>query len=66
MESLKNPWIPCPKTQLVEEEQRQEKILEEVPEHTVVINFDSTNYKNPSAYLLVTLRNIIFLKLITN
>lgn len=56
MESLKNPWIPCPKTTIVEEEERHEKVLENIPTNTVEINFESTNFKDQTAYLLVSLR----------
>lgn len=55
MESLKNPWIPCPKVQHIEEEESKEKVLEDIPDNTIVISFDSTNYKNHRAYLSVNL-----------
>ena len=60
MESLKNPWIPCPKTTIVEEEERHEKVLENIPANTVEINFESTNFKDQTAYLLVSLRTNLF------
>ena len=62
MDSLKNPWIPCPKTTMVEEEERHEKFLDNIPVNSVDINFESTNYKNDQAHLLVNLRKIIYFK----
>jgi len=56
MDSLKNPWIPCPKTNIIEEEERHEKILDSIPQNSVEIIIESTNFK-PSAYLRVDLSN---------
>lgn len=55
MENLKNPWIPPPKTIIVEEEERHEKVIENIPVNTVDISFDSTNFRDQTAYLLVSL-----------
>lgn len=55
MENLKNPWIPCPKTSIVEEEEKLEKINEDIPDHSIEISLDSTNFKEEGAYLLVNL-----------
>ncbi len=61
MESLKNPWIPCPKINMVEEEERIEKINEKIPLNTVELDFESTNFENNAAHLLVNLGNFYFI-----
>lgn len=63
MDNLKNTWVPCPLTTMVEEEEKIEKLNENIPEHSIEISLDSTNYKEESAYLLVNLSKI-FIKLI--
>ena len=58
MDNIKNPWIPCHLTNIVEEEEKIEKINEKINEQCIEINLDKTNYKNESAYLLVSLSKL--------
>jgi len=60
MDSLKNPWIPCPKINMIEEEEKKEKIIESIPINTVELNFESTNFRDQNAYLLVNLSKNLF------
>lgn len=55
METLKNPWIPCPLYTFVEEEEKVEKILEDIPQNVVQIDLESCDYDKKDAYIYVNL-----------
>jgi len=62
-EYAKNPWVPAPLYSYVEEEEKVEKINEEIEPFHVDIYLGNTNYDKSNAYLHVLLR--IYLSIIT-
>lgn len=60
MEKLKNPWIPCPQYQYVDEDEKIEKILEEIPINVLIVNIDGCSYDKNDAYITLSLRKNIF------
>jgi hypothetical protein len=55
METLKNEWIPCPQYSFIDEEEKIEKILEDVPQNAIQIDIESTTYDKTDAYIQVIL-----------
>ncbi len=55
VETSKNPWTPCPLYSFIEEEEKIEKTLEEVPQNAVQIEIESTTYDKSDAYIQVNL-----------
>jgi hypothetical protein len=55
-EYAKNPWVPAPLYSYVEEEEKVEKINEEIEPFHVDIYFGNTTYDKSNAYLHVILR----------
>ena len=56
-EKFKDKWIPAPEYRLVEEEDRVEKINNDIPENTIRIHIGKTDYDKDNAYLKVKLVN---------
>jgi len=57
-EMVKNEWTPCPMYIMSEEEDREEKINEDVEENQVIIHFKKTNYDKTNVYIGVTICKI--------
>ena len=55
MTDLKNPWIPIPQFSIIEEEEKNEKILKEIPENILQINLNSCNYDKKDSFILINL-----------
>ncbi len=55
MTDLKNQWIPPPQYAFLEEEEKKEKILYDIPENNIQINFESCNYDKLDAYCYISL-----------
>jgi hypothetical protein len=54
----KNPWVPAPLYSFVEEEEKTEKINEEIEPMTVEIHIGKSNYDKDNAYLYITMSKI--------
>ena len=52
---MKNEWTPCPLYTFVEEEEKVEKIYEEVAANAVQIVFETCTYDKTDAYIQVQL-----------
>ncbi len=63
VETSKNPWTPCPLYTYTDEEEKIEKILEEIPQNVVQVHIESCNYDKDDAYVYVSLGIIIFYKI---
>ena len=59
VETSKNPWTPCPLYSFAEEEEKIEKILEDIPQNAVQIDIDSTTYDKDDAYIYISLGKFI-------
>ncbi len=55
-EFAKNPWVPAPLYSHVEEEEKIEKINEEVPQYAVDLHIGKSTYDKTKAFLEVKLR----------
>lgn len=55
MLDLKKLWVPCPQYVFIEEEEKKEKIVFDIPENTLQINLESCNYDKRDAYVYVSL-----------
>lgn len=55
VETSKNPWTPCPLYTFIDEEEKIEKILEDIPQNAVQITIESTTYDKQDAYIYVSL-----------
>lgn len=53
MQDFKNQWIPCPQYAFLEEEEKKEKILFDIPANNLQINLESCDYDKPDAYLSI-------------
>lgn len=61
VETSKNPWTPCPLYSFVEEEEKIEKVLEDIPQNAVQIHIESTDYDKLDAYIYVSLGKFIII-----
>jgi len=55
LEFLKDEWIPVPQTEIKKQEEKVEKINEDVKENIIVITIGNTNITNNTSRILVTL-----------
>ena len=55
MADLKNQWIPPPQYAFLEEEEKKERVLFEIPENHLQINLESCNYDKQDAYCFIAL-----------
>jgi hypothetical protein len=53
MLDFKNQWIPCPQYAFLEEEEKKEKILFDIPDNNLQINLEGCDYDKPDAYLSI-------------
>ena len=56
-EKFKDKWIPAPEYNLVQEEDKVEKINKDIPENAIRIHIGKTDYDKDNAYLKVKLVN---------
>jgi len=52
---IKNQWIPPPEYEFLEEEEKKEKVLIEIPENHIQITLESINYDKLDAFCYVSL-----------
>jgi len=55
LEISKNPWTPCPQYSFIDEEEKVEKIIEDIPQNAVQIHIESTTYDKADAYIYISL-----------
>lgn len=55
MQDFKNQWIPCPQYAFLEEEEKKEKILFDIPINNLQINLEKCDYDKPDAYVSISL-----------
>lgn len=58
MQLLKSEWTPCPLYSYIDEEEKVEKICEEVAANVLQINFLSTNFEDSDAFIYLNLSKI--------
>ena len=63
IELMKDEWVPPPQIEMKQDEEKVEKINEDVKENTLIISIGKTTITNDSASLKVTLSKIISLTL---
>ena len=56
-EKFKDKWVPAPEYCRNEEEEKVEKINNDIPENTIRIHIGKTNYEKDNVYLKVKLKN---------
>lgn len=57
-EYAKNPWVPAPLYSYIEEEEKIEKINEEIDQHWIHIYIGKSTYDKENAYLMVNLSKV--------
>jgi hypothetical protein len=55
LELIKNEWTPCPLFSFIDEEEKVEKIFEDVEQNVLQINIHSAAYEDPNAYFYINL-----------
>ena len=60
LETIKSEWTPCPLYSFVEEEEKVEKIYEEVAQNAVQIVLESTTYDKSDAYINLELSKLLY------
>ncbi len=61
-ESAKNPWIPAPLYNYVEEEEKHEKINPNIDSQVMEIHFGKSTY-DKDCYLYITLSKFIIIQI---
>lgn len=59
MELIKSEWTPCPMYSFIEEEEKVEKICEEIAQNVLQINIESTTLEDRDAYIWINLSKIL-------
>ena len=55
MEVIKNEWNPCPLYSFIEEEEKVEKICEEIGQNVLQVDIESTTFEDVDAFIWVNL-----------